>query len=296
MCGTDVHLFRGVYGAPTPLVLGHEAVGVVEAVGAGVKSPKAGARVGVPWAQRSCGACPECRADKPRSCRALTSWIDNGGFFADYALVEASACVAVPDGLDPILAAPLFCAGHTAFAALNAAAVSAGDRVAIIGIGGLGHLAIQLAAQRGAEVFALTTDPTKAEQAAAFGAHHVFVGRDMAPRLTDAGGVDAIVSTTSDPSSAGPLIQALRPEGRLAVAGLGEAPLAFDAAALVQRAASIVSVVPGDHRELSEVVTLAAAGRVAPMVEAYGLGQLRRALYRLADGRVRYRAVVAMAS
>jgi D-arabinose 1-dehydrogenase-like Zn-dependent alcohol dehydrogenase len=170
--------------------------------------------------------------------------------------------------------------------------VNAGDRVAIVGIGGLGHLAIQIAAQRGCEVFALTSDPTKAEQAVRLGAHHVFVGPEAARRLADAGGVDAVVSTSSDPSAAGALVSALRPEGRLAVAGLGEAPLSFDAAALVQRGASIVSVVPGGTKELAQVVALAAEGRIAPLVEHFPFGQLRRALYRLADSRVRYRAVV----
>ncbi len=291
VCGTDVHFFRGRYALPTPLVLGHEAVGVVEEVGPGVKAPRVGDRVGVPWAQQSCGRCPECLANKPRFCRALTSWVTNGGFFAEQARVQAAACVQVPDTLDPILAAPLFCAGHTAFAALEAVDAKAKDRVAILGVGGIGHLAIQLAAQRGCEVFALTTDPTKAEQAARLGAHHVVVGRHGAEALARAGGVDAILSTTSDPAAAGPLVAALRPEGRLAVAGLGDAPLCIDAAALVQRGASVVPVIPGGPSQLAKVVALAAEGRVTPVVERYGLAQLRRALYRLADSRVRYRAV-----
>jgi hypothetical protein len=295
VCGTDVHLFRGLFGFSRPLVLGHEAVGRVDAVGPSVVAPKLGQRVGVPWAQKSCGQCPECQLGKQRSCRALTTWIDNGGFFAHYAIVEAAACVVVPDALDPILAAPLFCAGHTAFAALEAGGAGPGMRVAVVGIGGLGHLAVQLAAQRGCEVFALTRDPTKVHELARLGAHTVLVGRDPVTELEDAGGVDLIVSTTSDPSAAGRLVPALRAEGCLAIAGLGETPLSVDAAELVQRGASIVSVVPGGKDQLASVVALASAGRVAPIVEVYGFGQLRRVFYRLADSRVRYRAVIDLA-
>jgi 2-desacetyl-2-hydroxyethyl bacteriochlorophyllide A dehydrogenase len=292
VCGTDVHLWRGRFGAPLPLVLGHEAVGIVDAVATGVVAPRVGDRVGVPWAQRSCGACTECAAGRRRFCTSLTTWMKNGGSHADYALAEAQACVAVPDGLSSVLAAPLFCAGHTAFAALEAGNAQPGSRVAIIGVGGLGHLAVQLAAQRGCEVFAVTHNPTKVAEVKRMGANAVLAGDDPVLELGKAGGVDVIISTTSDPSAAGRLVPALRPEGRLAIAGLGESPLSFDSAALVQRGASIVSVVPGDPAQLREVLRLAAEGRISPIVERYPFGQLRRILYRLADSRVRYRAVM----
>jgi len=295
VCGTDVHLWRGTYGAPSPLVLGHEAVGVVDEVGPGVVSPRVGDRVGVPWAQGSCGQCARCKRGQPAFCTSMATWMTEGGFFADAALVLAAACVPIPEGLSPIVAAPFFCAGHTAFAALETGRAAAGDRVAIIGVGGLGHLAVQLAAQRGCEVFAITSDPTKVDVVQGLGAHTVLSGDDAADSLARAGGADLIVSTTSDPAAAGRLVPALRPGGVLAVAGLGVTPLAFDAAALVQRGASIRSVVPGDRSQIAAALSLAAEGRVAPIVEVYPFGQLRRVLYRLADSRVRYRAVLDVA-
>ena len=292
LCGTDVHLWRGLYGAPLPLVLGHEGVGIVDAVGPGVERPRLGDRVGVPWMQGSCGACVECRAGRRRFCVSPANWMVNGGANADYALAEAEACVAIPEGLSPIVAAPLFCAGHTAFAALDAGGAKPGSRVAIIGMGGLGHLAVQLASQRGCQVFAVTSDPTKLGEMKRWGAHTATASDDAVSELARAGGVDVIVSTTTDPSAAGRLVPALRPEGKLALAGLGENPLTVDAAALVQRGVSIVPVVPGGTAQLRAVLGMAAEGRITPVIERYPFEQLRRALYRLADSRVRYRAVI----
>ena len=292
VCGTDVHLWRARMTAPLPLVLGHEPIGIVDAVGEGVDTPKIGERVGVPWAQAGCGGCVWCRRGQWRFCPALTTWMTLGGSHADFCVARADACVAIPEGLAPVLAAPLFCGGHTALAALELAHARAGERVAILGFGGLGHLACQLAAHRGCETFVLTTNPTKALEAKLLGAHETLTGDDPSEALLRAGGADVIVSTTSDPGAAGRLVRALRPEGRLAVAGLGASSIAFDAEALVQRGATVLGVVPGGREQLEELLALAVAGRVVPVVERYPLEQLRRALYRLEDRRVRYRAVI----
>jgi D-arabinose 1-dehydrogenase-like Zn-dependent alcohol dehydrogenase/uncharacterized protein (UPF0276 family) len=295
VCGTDVHLWRARMTAPLPLVLGHEPVGVIDAVGEGVDAALVGTRVGVPWAQAGCGVCVWCRRGQWRYCPALATWMTLGGSHADFCLARAEACVAIPEGLASVLAAPLFCGGHTALAALDLARARPGERVAILGFGGLGHLACQLAAHRGCETFVLTGNPTKAHEARALGAHEVLTGPDLDEALLHAGGADVIVSTSSDPAAAGQLVRALRPEGRLAVAGLGASSIAFEAQALVERGGSIVGVVPGGRDSLALLLALAAEGRVLPVVERYPLEQLRRALYRLEDRRVRYRAVIDLA-
>lgn len=295
VCGTDVHFLRGALAAPLPLVLGHETVGVVEARGQGVTLPL-GARVGVPWAQASCGVCAHCTTGHARQCLRLSTWIERGGGFALHACAVAEACVRIPDAVPSDEAAPLFCAGHTIETALVRANVRAGERVAVLGVGGLGHLAIQLAAARGAEVLAVTSNPSKRRDALALGAADVLVddgaGADGVALLVRAGGVDAVISTTSDTSEVGAYVEALRPEGRLVVAGLGTAPLAIDSALLTEKAATVLGAQAGGRAELEALLGRAARGEVRAVLERYPLAQLRRALHRLADRRVRYRAVV----
>lgn len=290
VCGTDLHLWRGQRPAPLPLALGHEMVGVVEAVGEGVELAL-GARVAVPWAQASCGECARCRAGHARFCERLVTWIERGGAFADFAIVEAGACVAVPDAADPTLLAPLACAGHTALAAVERAAIRPRERVAVLGLGGVGHLALQLAAHAGAEVIALTENPTKRDDARALGAAEVFATERPLDALRRAGGADAILATgpLTDVEAA---LSALRAEGRLVVTGVGPGAAPLAPATLVERGASILGAVAGDRDALARLVALFERGAVRPRVERYPLGQLRRVLHRLEDRRVRYRAVV----
>ncbi|MCB9593380.1 MAG: DUF692 family protein [Sandaracinaceae bacterium] len=290
LCGTDVQLWRGALGAPLPLVLGHETVGVVDAVGEGV-ALSLGARVGVPWAQASCGACDACRGGHPRFCERLVTWLDRGGGFADYALAEAAACVPLPLEADPAVLAPLLCAGHTALGAIRRAQLRAGERVAVVGIGGVGHIALGLAAAEGAEVFALTDNPTKTADALALGAVEVLSGAGPLDALARAGGADVILSTT--PSlDLEPAIRALRPEGRVVVVGAAPGSVPVTPLALVEKGGSLVGATSGSREDLVSLVALFERGAVRPRVERYPLGQLRRALHRLEDRRVRYRAVM----
>jgi len=292
LCGTDVLLWRGALGAPLPLVLGHEPVGVVEALGEGVEGLATGDRVGVPWAQAGCGRCARCEAGHWRFCPELITWMRLGGGDADFVLADARGCVPIPASLDPTQVSPLLCAGYTVFSGLERAAIGPGERVAVLGLGGLGHLAVQLAALRGAEVVALTTNPTKAPDASALGAHEVFVGDDPLTALARAGGADVLLVTASavDVPAA---VRALRPEGRLLLAGVGGGPgPALPPSALIEMGARLVGVLPGPRDELAALLSLAAEGRVRPWVERYPLGQLRRVLHRLEDRRVRYRAVL----
>ena len=293
VCGTDLHLFRGRLRSDAPLVLGHETVGRVVETAADVTSLRVGDRVGVPWAQGSCGTCAACNSGHARYCETLRTWIDLGGGHARFVRAVASVCVRIPDGLGSIEAAPLFCAGHTVASGLVRARTKSGEHVAVVGIGGLGHLAIQIARVLGARVTAVTRSASKRRDALALGAHDVLVTETPGDALARVGSADVIVATKASTTEAGALVRGLAPEGRLVVAGLAFQPLDIDAAALIARGASVIAAL-GEHRkELDWLVGLAQGGAVRAMVEVHRPAQLRTAIHRLEDGRVRYRAVIA---
>lgn len=292
VCGTDLHAFRGRFRVPLPIVLGHEAVGVVDAIGEGVTHVAIGDRVGVPWLQRGCGECPECARARPKYCPRQINWMTNGGAFAEHMLVEAEACVALPRSLAFDQAAPLFCAGFTAMSGYRRARALPGDRIAVLGVGGLGHLAIQIARAHGHEVIAITRSRAKQRDALELGAHEVLVVREHAGReLARMGGADVVLSTTDDPEQAGGAVLGLRNEGRLVALGIG-GPLRLDPLALAARQASVVGALQDRREDLSDLLDLAARGEIRVRSEPHRATHARRALFRLAEGRVRYRGVL----
>ncbi|MBK6512547.1 MAG: DUF692 family protein [Polyangiaceae bacterium] len=295
LCGTDAHAYRGSFPVPTPIVLGHEIAGVVEALGSGVTDLEVGDRVGVSWVQAGCGACAACDRGAFQRCASPRTWIENGGGLSELTVAEASGCTRLPDGLDPELAAPLFCAGHVAFSGLRKAAVRGAERVAVVGLGGLGHLALQIASALGHETLAVSSSLDKLEDAReGFGADHVVRvdDGDVGGALERAGGADIVLATTSNMSDVARSVRGLRLGGRVVLMGLGEGLLSIDPIELVQREASVIGSVQGSRAELEELLTLAAEGKVRPRVEVFPLLMAQRALARLLEGRVRYRAVV----
>ncbi len=296
LCGTDVHACRGRYPVPTPIVLGHETVGVVDAVGEGVESFVIGDRVGTSWIQRACGRCAACLRGFETRCEEPRTWIENGGGLSEWTIAEATGCTILPDSLGFEEAAPLFCAGHVVMSGFKRAAAQPGERVAVVGLGGLGHLALQVAAAFGHEVVAVSDSLEKLEDARTlFGAHQVVVAKgDPGAALDRIGGADVVIATTSDMAAAGAAVSGLRHGGRLVVLGIGDGPLAIDGDELVQREAVVIGAVQGPREDLFEVLALAAEGSVRARTEAFPLMLVQRALNRLADGRVRYRAVVTM--
>jgi 2-desacetyl-2-hydroxyethyl bacteriochlorophyllide A dehydrogenase len=292
VCGTDLHLFRGRLRTDLPLVLGHETVGRVVETGEGVTALGVGDRVGVPWAQGSCGTCAACQAGHGRYCESLRTWIHLGGGQARFARAVATACVPIPDALGSVEAAPLFCAGHTVASGLVRARTKTGEHVAVVGIGGLGHLAIQIARVLGARVTAVTRSASKRRDALALGAHDVLVTDKPGDTLARVGGADVIVATKTSTTEAGALVRGLAPMGRLVVAGLAFQPLDIDAGWLIARGATVMGAL-GEHREeLEWLVGLARDGAVRAMVEVHRPAKLRTAIHRLEDGRLRYRAVI----
>ncbi len=295
LCGTDVHATEGRFPVPTPIVLGHETVGVVEEVGEGVEEPRPGDRVGLSWVQAGCGACTACRRSEEQRCAAPLTWIENGGGLSELVVAQALGCTRLPDALPFEEAAPLFCAGHVAYSGLLRARPRPGERVAVLGLGGLGHLAVQIARALGHEVFAVTSQEDKLADARTLGAHEALLARgDPGEALQAAGGADIILVTTSCVADAAAAAGGLRVGGRLVLLGLGDGTLELDPADLIFREASIIGAVQGPRAELEALLALAAGGAVRARVEVFPLQLANRALERLARGRVRYRAVVAM--
>ncbi|WP_394824012.1 alcohol dehydrogenase catalytic domain-containing protein [Pendulispora albinea] len=294
MCGTDVHLHRGQFPAKLPVVAGHEPTGEIVEVGAGVTDFKVGDRVGVVWDQKVCGRCPSCQ--KGVSCPNAQTWLDLGGGNSELMLAWASGCALIPDGLALEAAAPIFCAGYTVMSALRNASPAPGERVAVLGVGGLGHLAVQVAHALGLETFAITGKPDKRAELLELGADEVVVsGDDPGKALLDAGGADIVIATTSSAKQIGSAFNGLRPRGRLVSTGVADGPVAIDSFGAMIAFREFRGAVPDKRSHLTEILELAAKGKVEPKLEIYPLARANEVRDRLEAGKVRYRAVLAHA-
>ena len=293
MCGTDLHAHHGVMPVPLPIVLGHEPVGEIVEVGAGVDGLRAGDRVGVSWTQKGCGRCRFCQERRESYCAEAQTWVHMGGGNSELMLAWASGCTLVPQGLSDEAAAPIFCAGYTVMSGLRNAAPKPGERVAVLGLGGLGHLAVQYAKALGLEVFALTGSAAKKDEARRLGADQVIVaGDDLGRALLDAGGADVILGTTNSAAHATQALRGLRPEGRMVNMGLVDGAIQADPMHFLSNQVRLVGSRQNQRRDLVEALVLAASGKVKPMIEVYPLDRVNEVRDRLEAGKVRYRAVI----
>jgi D-arabinose 1-dehydrogenase-like Zn-dependent alcohol dehydrogenase len=293
MCGAEVHIQHGHFRLRLPCVAGHEPVGTVTALGPGVTTLREGDRVGVSWTQRGCGRCATCHSGRPKYCASAQTWMQMGGGFAESMLAWAEGCTPVPSSLDDVTAAPIFCAGFTVLSGLRNAHPRAGERVAVLGIGGLGHLAIQFAAVLGFETIAVTNSADKAAEALRFGASDVIVaGADTGAALTKVGGADVILSTTNSAKQVSQAIGGLRPEGRLVSMGALDGPIQVDSIQLIMRQVRIVGSTQNDRADLVDALDMAAKGKVKPATETFPLDDVNTALDRLESGKMRYRGVL----
>jgi D-arabinose 1-dehydrogenase-like Zn-dependent alcohol dehydrogenase len=292
VCGTDLSVVRGHFPAAMPIVPGHEVLGVVERLGPDVANLRPGDRVGVPWFQAFCGHCESCLRGTWIGCRRPRRWIENGGGFAELMVAEASGCVIVPEDLSDQEAAVAFCSGFTVMSGYRRARPQPRDRVCVLGIGGLGHLALQIAKSMGHDVVAITSSEQKRSDARRFGADEVLVAADgVGERLAAIGGADVLLWVSSAPVK--DILLGLRPEGRVVViAAAGK--LEVSSVVLLQRQISIIGATQDRREDLADYLRLAASGRVKPVVEVHRLDEVNRALQRLAEGTVRYRGLVQM--
>lgn len=267
LCGTDSHIWRGEYEASFPCFLGHEVVGTVAEVGGEVRGVRVGDRVGVPWFQRGCGRCEPCYGDLIAHCSTAETWEGSGGGLKRHLVVHETALVKVPNGIPSPVAAPLMCAGFTAVSGLFRAHLTPGDVVAVVGLGGVGHLAVQIARAWGHRVIVATRDPSKKGDAEALGASLVVeYTSDSGESIRKAGGADVIAfCSPGDPSSA---IRGLRPRGRLACLGINSGTLSIDLLPLVLGEFSVIGASHGSRGELLKLMDLCERGLVRPWTEA----------------------------
>jgi D-arabinose 1-dehydrogenase-like Zn-dependent alcohol dehydrogenase len=295
ICGTDLHAHHGTLGAKLPIVPGHEPAGEIVELGAGVTDRKVGDRVGVFWNQKGCGRCPSCQSGWPWRCPNGQSWMHLGGGDSELMLAWASGCALIPDGLSFEMAAPMFCAGYTVMSGLRNGDLKPGERVAVLGLGGLGHLGLQLSKALGLETFAITGQADKKAELTSLGADEVLVagaGADPGAALRDAGGADVILSTTNSAKQIVAAFGGLRPGGRFVNLGVPDGPLEIDPRTLMWGSRQLRGSSQDERSDLYEALTLAAAGKVKAKIELYPLARVNEALARLQAGKVRYRAVL----
>jgi propanol-preferring alcohol dehydrogenase len=300
VCHSDVHIIDGdtpgFKAATKPhLIPGHEVVGEVAGRGADVSHLQIGQRVGAAWLHWACGQCELCREGRENLCRkGSVSGMTVDGGYAEFMRAKASHAIPIPDALTTAEAAPLFCAGVTSYRALKQAGVGPGQRVAVVGIGGLGHLALQIARALGAEVIALDVSAEALQSARALGAAHVFDARspDTPKAVRGLGGAHVAVVTSAARPAYDVAIKLLRPGGTLAVVGLPPQPLEFAALQLVSGELRIVGSAVGTRDDLRATLELAAAGRLRCQVQTRPLADINDVLSDLRAGRVHGRTVI----
>ena len=298
LCHTDIHAAQGdwpVKPAP-PFVPGHEGVGIVVAAGEGVTSPQPGQRVAVPWLGYACGTCEQCLTGWETLCLSQrnTGYSVNGGF-AEYFTAEAPFAALVPDGIDPVNAAPLTCAGLTTYKAVKVGGVRPGDLVAISGIGGLGHLALQYAKIFGATVAAIDITGEKLQLAADLGADLVIDARteDPAAILHAHGGATVAIGLAVDDKSFATAYAGLRRGGRLVLVALPAAgTLQIPVFDTVLNGTSVIGSIVGTRADLATVFDLHRQGRTRVISETRPLEAVNQAIDEVLHGKARARIVL----
>lgn len=294
ICHSDAMAVLGM-SSSYPRVPGHEVAGTVEAVGEGVTRWSAGDRVGIGWFGGACFECDSCRDGDFVSCRVgkVTGLTSDGGY-ADHVVAPADALAAVPDGLELADAAPLLCAGVTTFNAIRTSGVRPGDRVAVVGLGGLGHLGVQFAAKLGFETIAIARGQEKESFARDLGAEHYIdsTSTDVGAALRRLGGADLVLATVTDADSMSATVAGLAPRGRLVVLGVPQEPLAVGAVDLVSGSRTVAGHASGTAKDSEDTLRFAARTGVRPMIETYPLERAAEGYERMMSGHARFRVVL----
>ena len=304
LCHSDLHVaagdwkqFAGI--VKKPLILGHEIVGRVVGRGSAAEELQIGERVGVPWVHWTCGTCDPCLEGNENLCsrQQITGVTVNGGF-AEFVKAPASHAVKIPASASPVETAPLLCAGLTAYRALKSSAILPGQRLAVFGIGGLGHVAVQIGRSMGAEVMAVDVAEDKLALATALGATRTLNAgsSDVAREMRRMGGVHVALVTSAAKAAYDTAFRCLRPAGTLLVVGLPAENLCFPPIMMAASEARIRASAVGTRQELREVLALAEAGKVRCQVTTRSLSEVNSAMGELEHGRVMGRVVLTPAA
>jgi alcohol dehydrogenase, propanol-preferring len=299
VCHSDALAVEGRRPDPDkPVVPGHELVGVVDAVGAGVTLWQKGDRVGVGYLGGHCGLCEQCRRGRFATCTDQPSTgTDVDGGYAEYAYARESGVVRVPTEFDPIDASPLLCAGLTTYKAVLRADARPGTLIAVQGIGGLGHLGLQYADKLGYRVAAIARGSDKAELAKKLGAHYYIdsASEDPAQALKRLGGAAGIVATASSGASMSPLVDGLAPGATMVVVGAALDPIEVSTISIVFGTNAIAGSLTGSAIENEDNLALALMHDIRPMTEVMSLDEAPQAYERMMSGKARFRVVLKVA-
>jgi D-arabinose 1-dehydrogenase-like Zn-dependent alcohol dehydrogenase len=298
ICHSDVLTKEGqVAGIQYPRVPGHEVAGVIDVVGQGVSGWSLGQRVGIGWHGGHDGTCVPCRRGDFRNCRNLKiPGISYDGGYQEYMIVPVEALAAVPDGLDATEAAPLLCAGLTTFNSLRHSGALPGDLVAVQGIGGLGHLAIQYANKFGYNVAAIGRGSENAALAKNLGAS-IYIDSNAttaASKLQEMGGAQVILTTAPNSKAMSSLVDGLGPNGKMIVLGAAFEPIEVTPMQLLSGNRALQGWTTGTPADAEDTLRFSLLTGIRPMIETYPLEQASRAYARMLSGDARFRVVITM--
>ncbi|MGI5253059.1 alcohol dehydrogenase [Actinacidiphila glaucinigra] len=296
VCHSDAGFVHNAFPHLTfPLVAGHEIAGRIDALGEGVRYWTVGDRVEVGWFGGHCGHCTPCREGHFIDCRNLRvpGWAYEGGY-ATHMVAPVNALARIPDTLDAVDAAPLGCAGVTTYNAFKKSSARPGDLVAVIGVGGLGHLAVQYAAKFGFETVAVARGEDKRALAMELGAHHYIDSSagDPAKELQALGGATAVLATAANSKAMAAGVDGLRPGGELIVIGIDPEPLPITPAQLILSSRSVVGHPSGTSRDIEHTMEFSALAGIRPMTETVPLEEVNEAFARMMSGAARFRMVL----
>lgn len=298
ICHSDAFVKEGTFpGLEYPRVPGHEVAGVVDAVGGDVSQWSEGDRVGVGWHGGHCFTCEACREGDFVNCEnGLVTGISFDGGYAEYMTAPAEAVARMPKDLEATEAAPLLCAGITTYNALRNQDFRSGDLVAVQGIGGLGHLAIQYAAAMGAEVAAVSTSAEKEDLALDLGARHFIdaSAEDAAEALQDRGGADLLLATAPNSDAITSVVGGLGRDGALVIVAATGEPVEVSPMALIQGRKSVSGWPSGDAGDSEDTLDFSALTGTVPEIETFPLEEAATAYDRMINNEARFRAVLTM--
>jgi propanol-preferring alcohol dehydrogenase len=297
ICHSDFVTKEAIWpGIQLPRAPGHEVAGVIDAVGVGVAGWSAGQRVGVGWHGGHCGYCDSCRHGDFVTCQIAPQipGISYDGGYADYMIAPAGVLASIPDGLSAVEAAPLMCAGVTTFNALRHSGARPGDTVAVLGVGGLGHLGIQFASRMGFKTVAIARGGDKASLARKLGAQHYIDSQatDTTGELTRMGGAHVILATVTSGTAMSAVLGGLTVGGKLVIVGAPAEPLEVPALPLIFGRRSIMGWPSGTSIDSQDTLAFSALSGVRPMTEVFPLERAAEGYEHMMSGKARFRVVL----
>ncbi len=303
ICHSDIHQARDEWGGSIfPMVPGHEIVGKVKSLGSRVTKFKVGERVGVGCMVESCQTCGSCKESLEQYCEKGFTPTYNGlyretkkptkGGYATQIVVDQNFVLKIPDGLDPAGAAPLLCAGITTYSPMKFVGVSRGQKIGVLGLGGLGHMAVKLANSFGAEVTVLSGSPSKKDDAKRLGAQHFALTKNEDEMTKLENHFDLIIDTVAAKHDVNQALELLKRQGTLVMVGISDKPLDLGVFGLVMKRRKIMGSLIGGIRETQEMLDHCGKHKITSDVEVIKAAQINEAYERTVKGQVRYRFVI----